>query len=146
MKVFCQPHNMSSSSFILHTSSFGFYDLRSRTKPREALLIARPRSPLAATRSPTIKDTVTADSAMTRIDLTGQHLTALPELPGLASARELFLDDNALTGIPPSIPALATLERLHLRANRLRTLPDTIGLLTSLTDLRLGANGLTSVP
>ena len=69
-------HGMNPSSLILHTSSFGFFDLRGRTSPR-ACPAAR-RSPPPA-RPPL--DNGTPSSPMTRIDLTGQHFTALPELP-----------------------------------------------------------------
>jgi hypothetical protein len=54
MTLFCQAHGISSSSFILHTSSFGFYDLRGRTNPAMPLSSLAPGSPapLAARRHP----------------------------------------------------------------------------------------------
>src|SRR5882762_9566381 len=80
------------------------------------------------------------------IDLTGNAIARLPELP---SARRLRLDDNRLAALPwlPNVtelfldgnrltefPALPrSIERLHLRRNALRSIPDSIGGLQSLT-------------
>jgi leucine-rich repeat protein SHOC2 len=83
----------------------------------------------------------------TKLDLSGQKLTELPDSIGdLDSLVELDLSNNQLTCLPDSIGNLTKLTRLNLESNRLTRLPESIGNLVKLTVLNIYRNRLTELP
>ncbi len=86
-------------------------------------------------------------TALTRLDLDGNHLTALPpELGQLTALTWLDLDKNQLTALPPKLGLLRALRLLFLNDNQLIALPPELGQLTALTQLFLDKNQLTALP
>lgn len=75
-----------------------------------------------------------------------QSSSLLPTLP--ASLKQLKLDANGFTSIPPQItaPTLTKLELLSLADNNLTSIPDAICNLIALTELNLDRNGIVSLP
>ena len=81
------------------------------------------------------------------LDLSGQHLSELPESIGQLNRLEsLSLDNNQLTSLPESIGHLSQLQFLYLDGNQLTTLPESIGQLSQLLSLSLSGNQLTTLP
>ncbi|MBM0278412.1 Imm1 family immunity protein [Micromonospora tarensis] len=67
-------------------------------------------------------------TALTRLDLTGNRLAALPEsLGNLTALTRLAVTDNQLTALPESLGNLTGLTRLDLAGNRLTVLPAWLG-------------------
>merc|ERR1712187_116148 len=76
-------------------------------------------------------------SALQRLGLHENHLTALPESFGQLTALEgLELHHNRLTALPESFGRLTALVRLGLHQNRLSVLPESFSQLTALEELR----------
>jgi Leucine rich repeat len=76
--------------------------------------------------------------------LANAGLTSVPEwLSALTALTELDLSGNELTALPGWLGNLTTLTQLDLWYNRLTSLPDEIGRLTGLTQLDLSGNQLT---
>jgi len=63
-----------------------------------------------------------------------------------AASRQLRLDGNRLTALPPEIGQLTNLRQLTFRHNQLTALPPEIAQLTKLLGLRLDGNQLTALP
>jgi len=83
----------------------------------------------------------------TRLDLSGQGLTALPpELFQLTALTRLDLDDNQLTALPPELGQLRELTTLSLDGNQLTALPLELFQLRALKQLSLDGNQLTALP
>jgi hypothetical protein len=83
-----------------------------------------------------------AGPSITAVDLTGNHLAALPaaDLSALRHTRELRVGGNRLAALPESIRSLAGLTGLYAPDNRLTTLPATLAWLSVLTALDLDGN------
>jgi Leucine-rich repeat (LRR) protein len=60
--------------------------------------------------------------------------------------KELRVDDNRLSHLPPEIGALSKLSFLDCAHNQLKTLPPTIGWIEELEYLSLAQNQLTHLP
>ncbi len=87
------------------------------------------------------------DGHVTRLDLSNQGISSLPESIGsLPMLTTLDLRGNQLSSLPDAIGNLASLKILELYNNKLSSLPDSIGNLTSLQELWLNDNKLTSMP
>ena len=78
-----------------------------------------------------------------RLDLSGNHLTSIPDLGGLANLQELDLSNNQLTSIP-DLAGLSNLKWLNFRNNQLTSIPN-LGELANLQKLNLDYNKLTSI-
>lgn len=65
-----------------------------------------------------------------------------PNIGQLAKLEELYLDDNALEGLPDEIGQLQNLRVLSLRNNCLLSLPESVGQLPNLRKLYLASNQL----
>ena len=86
-------------------------------------------------------------SGATRLDLSGNQLTALPlELFQFTSLIELNLSGNQLTILPPDLAQLTSLIKLDLSGNLLTTLPPGISFLKNLTTLNLSGNLFSALP
>jgi internalin A len=84
---------------------------------------------------------------VTRLDLSGQALTQLPEeLEQLTQLQHLDLSYNQLTSIPETLGQLTQLQHLDLSYNQLTSIPETLGQLTQLQHLNLSGNQLTTMP
>jgi Leucine-rich repeat (LRR) protein len=83
-----------------------------------------------------VPDAIAAFTALERLDVGGNQLTALPALP--AGLRELYVDDNQLARLP-ALPALAVLDA---NRNHLVEVPA----LTGLGFAYLADNRLTALP
>ncbi|CAI8609862.1 unnamed protein product [Vicia faba] len=82
-----------------------------------------------------------------RVDLSRQHLKALPEaFCQISSLVVLNLSTNQLLLIPDTISGLQNLEELNISTNILKSLPDSIGFLHKLKILNVSGNKLTSLP
>ncbi len=92
------------------------------------------------------------DKTSTRLDCSGCHLTAFPEIkdPELeeywATLHILDLNDNLLTTFPESIVQFGALQRLFIEENRLTAVPATIEQLVALQELDLSDNQLADLP
>jgi hypothetical protein len=83
----------------------------------------------------------------TRLDLSGNQLTELPESLGrLTQLQSLDLSVNKVKALPEWLGRLTQLQWLDLTGNRLTALPEWLGLLTQLQKLNLGQNQLTALP
>jgi leucine-rich repeat protein SHOC2 len=83
----------------------------------------------------------------TKLDLSGQKLTELPDSIGeLDSLLELDLSNNQLIRLPDSIGNLTKLTYLNLRSNHLNELPNSIGKLRKLKTLVIHKNSLIKLP
>ncbi|HEY1699962.1 MAG TPA: COR domain-containing protein [Trebonia sp.] len=81
------------------------------------------------------------------LDLSGQNLASVPEWAlQLSALRELKLDDNKLTELPPEIAGLPALEILDLSNNQLTSVPAELGELRELRSLDLSDNTLDGLP
>jgi internalin A len=86
-------------------------------------------------------------TAVTALNLRGNHLAELPEWIGsLTALTDLDLSVNRLRTLPRSIGDLSHLTNLDLRHCQLTSLPEFVGELAALTSLRLGNNQLPGVP
>jgi Leucine-rich repeat (LRR) protein len=85
-------------------------------------------------------------SKLNWLDLGENKLEALPDPALMSAVKTLYLNDNALTALPPSIGSLTQLTYLNLDRNRLTVLPAEIGNLPNLAYLRLSGNQLTALP
>jgi leucine-rich repeat protein SHOC2 len=90
--------------------------------------------------------TATRDRA-TKLDLSGQFLTELPEsVCEIDSLLKLDLSNNQLSLLPDSIGNLHRLTQIYLQSNDLAELPESIGKLTKLKVLVIHKNPLTKLP
>ena len=82
------------------------------------------------------------------LDLGDNSLLSLPQsLAALSGLRELWLDGNSLSLLPPALcTGLCSLTSLDLSSNKLQQLPLELGHLSSLTHLFLSHNLLDSLP
>jgi internalin A len=81
------------------------------------------------------------------LDLSGIHLTAIPEsLRAVKDVMGLYLRNNRIGALPHWIGEFSELRILDLGGNRLSGLPPEIGKLRKLTFLRLHANHLETLP
>ena len=82
------------------------------------------------------------------LDLGDNSLLSLPQsLAALSGLRELWLDGNSLSLLPPALcTGLSSLTSLDLSSNKLQQLPIELGHLSSLTHLFLSHNLLDSLP
>uniref|UniRef100_A0A0N5AI04 Calponin-homology (CH) domain-containing protein n=1 Tax=Syphacia muris TaxID=451379 RepID=A0A0N5AI04_9BILA len=86
-------------------------------------------------------------SSLTYLDLSCNHLTALPPEICSLPLQVLLLTGNLLETLPREIRQLAdTLNELDVSCNRLRTIPVDVALLKSLRVLNLRANCLSHLP
>jgi C-terminal of Roc, COR, domain/Ras of Complex, Roc, domain of DAPkinase/Leucine rich repeat len=86
-------------------------------------------------------------TGLTKLDLGGNQLTALPDWMGnLTGLTTLWLNNNQLTALPGWMGNLTGLTQLYLGGSQLTALPDWMGNLTGLTNLWLGNNQLTELP
>lgn len=87
--------------------------------------------------------TQAAKRKLTRLDLSGYGLTAIPsEIGQLTSLVDLDLRNNALTSLPPEIGRLKALESLRLENNQLTAVPPELLDLVHLKHLDLRGNPL----
>jgi hypothetical protein len=97
-----------------------------------------------------LKQALSAPEAVTKLELNGGKLTALPEdFPKLQNLRELAIHDNATLDFTAALSLLAkipALERLDLAETDLQTLPAEIGGLVNLKELLLWHNELKTLP
>ena len=82
------------------------------------------------------------------LGLNGEDGTSgpMPSLP--SSLKQLILDQNSFSWIPPSVVAknLTNLERLDLSSNKLEIIPDEIENLAQLEELKLDRNNIAFLP
>uniref|UniRef100_A0A7M4F6X5 Scribble planar cell polarity protein n=1 Tax=Crocodylus porosus TaxID=8502 RepID=A0A7M4F6X5_CROPO len=82
-----------------------------------------------------------------QLDLGGNDLEVLPDTLGaLPNLRELWLDRNQLSALPPELGNLRRLVCLDVSENKLEQLPGEISGLAALTDLLLSQNLLECIP
>uniref|UniRef100_A0A8C0QSA6 Protein scribble homolog n=1 Tax=Chelonoidis abingdonii TaxID=106734 RepID=A0A8C0QSA6_CHEAB len=82
-----------------------------------------------------------------QLDLGGNDLEVLPDTLGaLPNLRELWLDRNQLSALPPELGNLRRLVCLDVSENKLEQLPNEISGLVALSDLLLSQNLLECIP
>uniref|UniRef100_A0A8B9MHX6 Protein scribble homolog n=1 Tax=Accipiter nisus TaxID=211598 RepID=A0A8B9MHX6_9AVES len=82
-----------------------------------------------------------------QLDLGGNDLEVLPDTLGaLPNLRELWLDRNQLSALPPELGNLRRLVCLDVSENKLEQLPNEVSGLVALTDLLLSQNLLECIP
>uniref|UniRef100_A0A8C2TK27 Protein scribble homolog n=1 Tax=Coturnix japonica TaxID=93934 RepID=A0A8C2TK27_COTJA len=82
-----------------------------------------------------------------QLDLGGNDLEVLPDTLGaLPNLRELWLDRNQLSALPPELGNLRRLVCLDVSENKLEQLPNEVSGLVALTDLLLSQNLLEGIP
>ncbi|KAI0823380.1 Endonuclease/exonuclease/phosphatase [Trametes gibbosa] len=83
------------------------------------------------------------------LDMGGVGIKNIPKTSGLFAftfLTNLYLNHNALQGVPPEISKLRHLELLDLSGNALQTIPPELGMLVSLKELYLFDNQLINLP
>ncbi|RKP12855.1 hypothetical protein BJ684DRAFT_10899, partial [Piptocephalis cylindrospora] len=80
------------------------------------------------------------------LDLSGNHLTHLPDLAWPLTLRSLDVSDNSLISLPSNLGQCQRLRALVALGNQLTTIPRSLALLTSLETLDLSGNRLTHLP
>jgi len=94
-----------------------------------------------------VPEEVFACTNLTRLDLSGNKLTQLPDaFDSLPLLRRIDLNGNQIDRLPPSLVRLRGLERLHLQGNDLSQLPEEIPGWQLLRSLRLDQNPLRVLP
>jgi internalin A len=86
-------------------------------------------------------------SKATKLDLSGERLSQLPEALGqLIQLQELALFDNQLTAVSEVLGGLTQLQKLSLAGNQLTAVSEVLVQLTRLQVLNLASNRLTAIP
>jgi Leucine-rich repeat (LRR) protein len=89
------------------------------------------------------EDGVAALVNVRQVILNGNRLTRLPPSVGAwRHVMKLFVNNNALESLPPEIARMSALQQLHVSSNRLTALPDEIGELAELRDLYANDNAI----
>lgn len=94
-----------------------------------------------------IPEEISQFSKLEQLYLANNHLKELPSTIGqLQKLRELDLSNNELETLSPDIGKLTALEVLYLNNNKINTLPQTIGELRKLEVLEFASNEMDSLP
>ncbi|KAL1918835.1 uncharacterized protein VTP21DRAFT_2857 [Calcarisporiella thermophila] len=114
----------------------------------ERVRVPRSLHEMRLARCPILAFDFTGDSHLRYLDLTGCHLTLLPDalFLHLRELEHFILDDNRLTSLPPLIKNLTRLVRLSCNGNALTMLPSEIGALKTLKELEVQRNSLKTLP
>ncbi len=82
-----------------------------------------------------------------RLDLTRDRLHALDaRIVRFSALRELVLDRNKLTGLPPELRWVQTLERISISGNRLQAFPRVLLQIEGLREIDLSDNEIGGIP
>jgi leucine-rich repeat protein SHOC2 len=82
-----------------------------------------------------------------RLDLTRDRLHALDaRIVRFSALRELVLDRNKLTGLPPELRWVQTLERISISGNRLQSFPRVLLQIEGLREIDLSDNEIGGIP
>ena len=97
--------------------------------------------------TPTSGETIGLSCSLTRLCLSHNQITLLPEQIGnLGNLEELWVSQNKLTRLPDSLCSLSILKILSIDSNRLTKLPEHLHELQQLVELNAESNWLVDVP